>query len=488
MRKIFVNYRREPDQYVAGNLSRELRGHFGDSQVFRDKESIEGGVSWKQHVLDEIDRDSVLLVLIGQKWSDVRDAGGNRRLDKPDDPVRLEIADAMRDGAAIIPLLLENAQMPPASELPQELIQLAELNALKLRDGDWEADVAKIVQRLEKLGAKRVTGADSQPVNVDDQALDTMISTRGSLPENEYQEQASGTNITPAKWGLAAALAGLIVAVGAGIYLSKPVRFVVDKEAMLQKEHETGFILIQGAAEKASLACRELREIDLKRQNLEIAKGLGDTGLVDAYTTQIEEIAQNIRDHASEYKGLIGRLVGLKKPVAEAEFQHYANELLGKKSFDQIHVSRLVQRQYQDHLHGASAEHVRLTRETCIEEYRNTDLNLRLGGERRDVSQNARCSGSTGESQVFGPPQGAELFRETPVAFMVPKVLALTINHAPDPLPKRSELMAFQTRDRHHPEIEPAIPSCLAAQHEIRHYEFHDISGGIGPVAHEIQG
>ncbi len=77
-----------------------------------------------------------------------------------------------------------------------------------------------------------------------------MISTRGSLPENEYQEQASGTNITPAKWGLAAALAGLIVAVGAGIYLSKPVRFVVDEEAMLQKEHETGFILIQGAAEK----------------------------------------------------------------------------------------------------------------------------------------------------------------------------------------------------------------------------------------------
>jgi len=119
-----------------------------------------------------------------------------------------------------------------------------------------------------------------------------------------------------------------MIAVGAGIYFSKPVRFVVDEEAMLQKEHETGFILIQGAAEKASLACRELREIDLKRQNLEIAKGFGDTGLVDAYTTQIEEIAQNIRDHASEYKNLIGSLVGIKKPVAEAEFERYANELL----------------------------------------------------------------------------------------------------------------------------------------------------------------
>ncbi|MGH8728945.1 MAG: hypothetical protein ACREV9_12510, partial [Burkholderiales bacterium] len=116
--------------------------------------------SWKQHVLNEIDRDSVLLVLIGKDWSNARDTGGNRRLDKPDDPIRLEIADAMHDGAAIIPLLLENAQMPAASELPQELIPLAELNALKLRDGDWEADVTKIVQRLEKLGAKRIAGTD----------------------------------------------------------------------------------------------------------------------------------------------------------------------------------------------------------------------------------------------------------------------------------------------------------------------------------------
>lgn len=164
MRKIFVSYRREPDQYVAGNLSRELRRRFGESQVFRDKESIEGGVSWRQHVLNEIDSDSVLLVLMGKDWSNARDARGNRRLDNRDDPVRLEIADAVHDGAAIIPLLLEDAQMPAASELPQDLAPLAELNALKLRDGDWEADVTKIVQRLEKLGAMRIA-PDASPVS-----------------------------------------------------------------------------------------------------------------------------------------------------------------------------------------------------------------------------------------------------------------------------------------------------------------------------------
>ena len=54
--------------------------------------------------------------------------------------------------------------MPAASELPPELVPLAELNALKLRDGDWEADVTKIAQRLEKLGIKRVADSSAPPL------------------------------------------------------------------------------------------------------------------------------------------------------------------------------------------------------------------------------------------------------------------------------------------------------------------------------------
>lgn len=182
------------------------------------------------------------------------------------------------------------------------------------------------------------------------------------------QAQASGVQSTRPRWVIAAALAGLVaITVGAWVYSIKPARLVVDEEAMRRKDHESGFILIQGAAEKASLACREIKEIDLKRQNLEIAKGIGDTALVDAYTTQIKDIAQNIRDHVTEYKDLIGRLVSIRKPIAVAEFEHYANELLGKKAFDQIHLSRLVQRHYQEHHDGARAEHVKLTRETCID-------------------------------------------------------------------------------------------------------------------------
>ena len=100
MRKIFISYRRVDAEYAAGALDRELRSYFGDEQVFRDKEDVGGGIAWRQEVLHEIDRNSVLLVLIGKDWANEKDAQGRRRLDNTDDPLRLEITDGLRDGAA----------------------------------------------------------------------------------------------------------------------------------------------------------------------------------------------------------------------------------------------------------------------------------------------------------------------------------------------------------------------------------------------------
>jgi hypothetical protein len=81
MKKIFVSYRRAESLYAAGSLSRELRQRFGEDQVFRDRENLGGGVSWKRQVLEGISNDSALLVLIGKNWAAVTDHEGRRRLD-----------------------------------------------------------------------------------------------------------------------------------------------------------------------------------------------------------------------------------------------------------------------------------------------------------------------------------------------------------------------------------------------------------------------
>jgi hypothetical protein len=152
VRKIFISYRRSEAEYAAGALGRALREHFGVDFVFRDKEDIGAGASWKQRIAAEIGPDAALLVLIGKDWCKAGDAQGRNRLDNSDDPIRMEISGGLARNATIIPVLLENAVMPEEKDLPADLRPLCEHNAVKLRDGDWQYDLERIFKMLEKAG------------------------------------------------------------------------------------------------------------------------------------------------------------------------------------------------------------------------------------------------------------------------------------------------------------------------------------------------
>jgi hypothetical protein len=173
VRKIFISYRRAEAEYAAGALARDLREHFGDEQVFRDKEDIGGGVAWKQEIVSEINPQAAMLVLIGKDWLSAKNVQGQRRLDTADDPIRMEIAGGLARGARVIPVLLENAVMPAESDLPADLQGLSQFNALQLRDSDWQYDLSKISKTLEKAGFAPM-GRLSSP---------SMQSTRADAPD-----------------------------------------------------------------------------------------------------------------------------------------------------------------------------------------------------------------------------------------------------------------------------------------------------------------
>ena len=152
MKKIFISYRRAEAEYAAGALARDLREHFGEEQVFRDKEDIGGGVAWKQEIVNEINAEAAMLVLIGKEWLGAKNSQGERRLVVADDPIRMEIAGGLARGARVIPVLLENAVMPNDADLPPDLRGLTQYNALQLRDSDWQYDLSKILKTLGKVG------------------------------------------------------------------------------------------------------------------------------------------------------------------------------------------------------------------------------------------------------------------------------------------------------------------------------------------------
>jgi hypothetical protein len=102
----------------------------------------------------------VLLAIIGPTWLTAADERGGRRLDDPDDIVRLEIEAALTRGVRVIPILVEGAIMPGRQDLPESLADLARRNALVIRHECFRSDAGRLVTAIERILAPPPSAAD----------------------------------------------------------------------------------------------------------------------------------------------------------------------------------------------------------------------------------------------------------------------------------------------------------------------------------------
>lgn len=152
MPRVFISYRRSDTEMAAGRLREAIARRFGNQQTFRDKEDISAGLDWLNEIQHAIGSDAVVLALIGPAWLTARDSAGRRRLDSPEDANRVELEAALSKHLRVVPVLVQGASMPDASDLPDALQPLARLHALKLRDDDWNSDVQRLYSALEHAG------------------------------------------------------------------------------------------------------------------------------------------------------------------------------------------------------------------------------------------------------------------------------------------------------------------------------------------------
>src|SRR3990170_3301866 len=96
----------------------------------------------------------LLIALIGLQWLTATDADGNRRLDSPQDWVRLEIKAAFDRDIGVLPLLFDRAKMPAAEELPEDIRQLAKKHAWQMHHSVFHEQVDKLINAIEHLAPK----------------------------------------------------------------------------------------------------------------------------------------------------------------------------------------------------------------------------------------------------------------------------------------------------------------------------------------------
>src|SRR3954447_18248169 len=108
---LLISYRVEDTGSTASRLFEKLADLYGRERVFLDHERLEGGVTWTERLKREVRRASVMLVLIGKAWLQTHDPEtSQRRLDQRGDWVRREVETALKQGALVVPLLVEGAK------------------------------------------------------------------------------------------------------------------------------------------------------------------------------------------------------------------------------------------------------------------------------------------------------------------------------------------------------------------------------------------
>jgi hypothetical protein len=150
-KRIFISYRREDTAAEARSVYQRLERSFGSKRLFMDVDSIIKGRDFNEALAETLQTCAVMLAIIGRNWLSAHDDAGKRRLDDPNDFVRLEIAAALKRNIPIIPVRVEGVRVPAGSELPEDIKRLAMRQAAILTHENFSGDMSRIERDLKSL-------------------------------------------------------------------------------------------------------------------------------------------------------------------------------------------------------------------------------------------------------------------------------------------------------------------------------------------------
>ena len=145
MADIFVSYRRDDSSWSAGRINDHLVAAFGADRVFFDILTIEPGADFHEVIGESVGRCRVLLAVIGPAWlRTLEERNGGEALDF----VCIEIAEALRRGVRVVPLLIDGAKPPSEAMLPEDLKPLARRHAMSITSERCGTEVGRLIAFL----------------------------------------------------------------------------------------------------------------------------------------------------------------------------------------------------------------------------------------------------------------------------------------------------------------------------------------------------
>jgi TIR domain len=158
MSKIVISYRRKDTRIATLWIAQHLAEQFGKSNIFIDIDSIPIGRNFLDHLRIVLDDANILVAVIGENWME-KDDVGNYRIQDEGDFVRLELATALAKKIPVIPLLIDGAPLPKASQLPVDVKDLLFHQALQLNTNEMKSHMGRLTNNLNRLMEEEATAA-----------------------------------------------------------------------------------------------------------------------------------------------------------------------------------------------------------------------------------------------------------------------------------------------------------------------------------------
>lgn len=176
--KIFINYRREDAKDQAARLHDRLSTTkaFGPANVFMDVDALFPGQQFDLELQKALADTDVFLAVIGTRWLAVL----LERMSRGEtDFVREEIAVALKRGIIVIPVLVDGAVLPKASDLPADIHDLVMHQKHDVAHESFGRDASSLIRDINIILKKRRKTAATPSLKIQG-ALALMIIISGA--------------------------------------------------------------------------------------------------------------------------------------------------------------------------------------------------------------------------------------------------------------------------------------------------------------------
>lgn len=301
--KIFINYRRDDERAMAARMRDRLAQAFGELNVFMDVDNLMAGQRFDKELERALGDTDVFLSVVGPRWVDIlsaRTAAGER------DYVREEIVAALKLGLTVIPILIDQTQLPRADALPSDVRELVLHQKHNISHDQFGRDVAELVSAI-KFARKS-----------------TKMGRGGAASTNFKRHLVASVAATLcvagiAIWGWQSSLLHLWPPPPAGPTIEKN-----QSDAAIEAERKARLIAEAEARRLAELAAKAKRDQD-ERQNAELeAEAARKASDADRIREAEKRTQEQIQKAQAEAQARI--MIERQKALTEAEALRKAAE------------------------------------------------------------------------------------------------------------------------------------------------------------------